>query len=395
MNKQITPIQLHQRSTIVDIVRGLALVGVLMANFTGYTDEQVPPEILQSISSPLDIKLSRINSVFFEWKFMTLFSILFGYGFGLLMSSVEKKGINTNSFFARRMFWLFFFGLIHTAFWWFDVLHLYAMSGLLLLLFRKSSDRTILYGAILCTIVFPFLTSWALVGRPDTFTEADGALIFEQFKYGNLYELIKANFIGYYKLFVVSFSEIHDVTETLGRFLFGYFLLRINLFDSIDSKKSLFGKTVLVSAPLMLIYFIVKGLVLSGKLELNSVLWEPIIKSGIVATSVCYASLLTLFYISFPRALVFRLLEALGKMTLTNYLLVSAVNIFLLYGIGLGKLGEYSMHTIWFFALCCLVLEVSFSLLWLKHFRYGPVEWIWRQLTYGKRLPLKKDKSFL
>jgi len=81
------PIQQNERVVVVDIVRGFALTGVLIANFTSYTDQQLPSYILDSISSPLDKTLSEINAVFIEWKFMTLFSILFGYGFGLIIMS--------------------------------------------------------------------------------------------------------------------------------------------------------------------------------------------------------------------------------------------------------------------------------------------------------------------
>ena len=103
MTTNASPIEQKGRAIIVDTLRGFALVGVLIANFTSFTDQQVPADILNTISSPLDVTLMHINTLFFEWKFMTLFSILFGYGFGLLLTSVEKKNINPNSFFLRRM----------------------------------------------------------------------------------------------------------------------------------------------------------------------------------------------------------------------------------------------------------------------------------------------------
>src|SRR5262245_38522709 len=108
------PVQQSERIVVVDMIRGFALTGVLIANFTSYTDQQLTSDILDSISSPLDKTLRDINTIFFEWKFFTLFSILFGYGFGLIMSSLEKKNINVNYFFIRRMFWLFVIGVIHT-----------------------------------------------------------------------------------------------------------------------------------------------------------------------------------------------------------------------------------------------------------------------------------------
>jgi len=391
MTQESNPIQQNQRNETVDVVRGLAIIGVLIANFTGYTDEQVPQVILNSISSPLDIALSKINSIFFEWKFMTLFSILFGYGFGLLMSSIEKKNMNVNVFFIRRMFWLFVIGFIHTSFWWFDVLHLYALSGVFLLFFRKSSTRTVLYGAVFFMIIFPFLTSWVLKGNPDTFTEADGLQIYEQFKNGNLIELIKANLTGYYKLFVVSFTEIHDVAETFGRFLLGYYLLRIDFFDSIENKKRLYRKTLLITLPFSITYLVVRWMMVTERVSIVSVYWEPFIKLGIVCTSMVYAIAIVLAFHSYKNNRIFIFLKSMGKMTLTNYLIISAINIFVLYGIGLGMLGEITMHVIWLLAAASLLFEAFFSLWWLRRFRYGPAEWIWRQLTYGKVLPLKKE----
>jgi uncharacterized protein len=153
----VLPIQQNERAAIVDIVRGFALVGVLIANFTSFINQNLPSDVLNSISTPIDNSLANINTVFFEWKFMTIFSILFGYGFGLILTSVEKKNINVNSFFIRRMFWLFVIGLIHTVFWWGDVLHLYAVSGVLLLIFRKLPAQTILTSSLLLMFALPLL----------------------------------------------------------------------------------------------------------------------------------------------------------------------------------------------------------------------------------------------
>ena len=143
------PIQQNERMVVVDVVRGFALIGVLIANFTSYIDQNLPSGILYSISAPLDKALSSINTIFFEWKFMTIFSILFGYGFGLILISLNKKNIHPNVFFIRRMFWLFVIGVIHTLFWWGDVLHFYAVCGVLLLAFRNLSVKLILIYSLL------------------------------------------------------------------------------------------------------------------------------------------------------------------------------------------------------------------------------------------------------
>ena len=384
------PIQQSERTVIVDIVRGFALVGVLIANFTSFTDQQLPSSVLDSISSPADKTLSLVNAIFFEWKFMTTFSILFGYGFGLILISLEKKNINADAFFIRRMFWLFIIGVIHTLFWWGDVLHFYALSGALLLLFKKSPPRIILLCSILFMFVLPPFVSWLFRDQPDYFTDKNLQLLYEQYKNGNIIDVFRMNISLYYGAFIVTGYDVHDILETLGRFLFGYYLLRIGLFNSIENKKSTFKKVLLFTAPIMTTYFMIRWLSLNGILKTEEVYWEPLIKMGIISTSCFYCSVLVLLFTSFGMTRLFSSLQALGKMTLTNYLLVSTFLIVLLYGIGFGKLGSLPMSIIWLYALGWLIFEILFSTYWLNKFRYGPMEWIWRQLTYGKRIRLRK-----
>ena len=390
MTTTIAPVEQKQRAVVVDVLRGFALIGVLLANFTGFTSEQVPTDILNSISSPLDHALIHVNTVFIEWKFMTLFSILFGYGFGLLLTSVEKKNIRPNAFFARRMFWLFVIGVIHTSFWWFDVLHFYAISGLLLLLFRKAGTRTILLLSVLFTFILPFCFSYAMQNQPDHFTDADFRNAYENFKQGNIVTLFKTNWSGYYKMYILSASDLHDVIETLGRFLFGYFLLRIKLFESVESKAAVFRNVFFITLPVVVFYFVIRWQAAAGTMDTYSVFWKLFLKIGIFCTTCFYSSIVVLLFISFGQNRISMALQALGKMTLTNYLLVSAANITILYGVGFGQLGELPMHIIWLYAFGWLIAEIVFSIWWLSNYRYGPAEWIWRQLTYRKKLPLRK-----
>jgi len=384
------PIEQKDRAIIVDVIRGFALIGVLIANFTSYVDQQTPEPILNSISSSLDRFLMSFNSVFLEWKFMTLFSILFGYGFGLILESLEKKNINPNFFFIKRMFWLFVLGVIHSIFWWGDVLNLYAMSGIMLLLFKKKSNLSILFCAVLFMLIIPVLISYLLRNIPDTFTDADIQGLYNQYKQGTLFEIFKFNINFYYRTFIVSGSNLHDIIETLGRFLLGYFLLRIKFFHLVETKKEIFKKVALFAAPVMVSYFILRWLLLNKTIHINQSVLSSLLSLGILSTTAFYVSILVIAYINFGLNKFFAALQALGKMTLTNYLMVSAFLIILLYGFGFNKLGELPIHIIWFYAIVWLFVEIMFSTYWLKQFRYGPTEWIWRQLTYWKRLQLRK-----
>jgi uncharacterized protein len=387
-----SPIQQSERTIIVDIIRGFALTGVLFANFTGYNTENLPSTIVDSISSPFDKVLININTVFFEWKFYTIFSVLFGYGFGLVLSSLEKRNINPNSFFLRRMFWLFVIGVIHTLFWWADVLHYYAICGAFLLSFKKLSIRTILTCSLLFMFIVPPLLSLLFQNDVSYFTDKNMQILYDQYLNRSVIDVFKANISLYYKAFIVTFNELHDLTETLGRFLFGYFLLRVGLFESVETKKSFFRKILLITAPVMIAYFIIWWMSLKEMINTDGILWEPFIKLGILSTSTFYASVLVILFIKFGRSKFFVALQSLGKMTLTNYLLVSAFLVTLLYGIGFGKLGTLPMHIVWVCAFVWLLFEIAFSIFWLNKFRFGSVEWIWRQLTYKKKIRLLKTK---
>ena len=218
------PVQQSERIVIVDIIRGFALTGVLFANFNAYLVQDLPTSVFESISGPIDHYLEKFNTIFVEWKFMTLFSILFGYGFGLILTNLYKKNISPNVFFIRRMFWLFVIGLIHNAFWWGDVLHFYAIAGAMLLIFQKSKTQTLLILALTFMFVVPPLFSYLYRNLPDFFTEENLQWIYQSYRFGNLFEVFNLNAKMYFPAYIVTGGDLHDISETLGRFLFGYYL---------------------------------------------------------------------------------------------------------------------------------------------------------------------------
>ena len=130
------------------------------------------------------------------------------------------------------------------------------MSGIILLLFRNKSNRFILTCGILFTLFLPVLITYFLRTLPETFTESDIQELYSKYKEGTLVDVFSFNIDFYYRMFIVSGNNLHDITETLGRFLLGYFLLRIKFFSSVETKNATFRKVALFSAPLAISYFI-------------------------------------------------------------------------------------------------------------------------------------------
>jgi len=367
------------------------MTGVVLANFNGYVEQQIPGDILHQRTSIIDQSLMTFNTVFLEWKFMTLFSILFGYGFGVIMSNQENGGLSRNLFFIRRMFWLFIMGTIHTLFWNLDVLHLYAVSGILLLFFQTvPTPRLLLFAMILM-----FVPTCVMLLMPPSPTSPDVAMaLYQSLIAPDLSTLIKGNVEAYYHMFIASGADLHDVFESLGKFLLGLWLLKSGFLErlSADSKKQLHYIAIL-AFPVALYWWIRWMLCVDSPWLPAGVPWKPLLKAGVLLNTLLYACIGLQVYLKFRSMPAVQRLVFLGKMTLTNYLLVSVFMITVLYGIGLGLLDQISISQIWLMAVGFVVLALYGSEKWLTMFKYGPAEWIWRQLSWNKRLPLLRQKT--
>jgi uncharacterized protein len=379
------------RKTHIDFLRGVAMIGVIFANFNSYLQQQLPPDMLVVSASRVDNYLMSFNSIFLEWKFMTLFSILFGYGFGVIWKSVERSGEHATTFFLRRMSWLFLLGLAHTLFWLGDVLHLYAVSGVLLLLFRNWDTKKLLLTGLLLTIgpslVMALIKTFYTFGHNVQLVED----IYAGLVSNDLATLFQTNIYGYYDMYIITGSEWQDITETLGRFLIGYWLLKSNTIENLIASPDKLKRIAYTMSLPVVFYWILRGLLLSESNWIpTGVLVSPFIKTGILLNTFFYSSWALLFYLKSKNGLLVTHIINLGKMTLTNYLSVSTVLIVTLYGIGCSLLPVIKIHQLWLMAAVWTALLMWFSSQWLTYYRYGPAEWIWRQLSWWKRMPNKK-----
>jgi uncharacterized protein len=406
---QISPISLQERIEILDVLRGLAICGILIGNMQWFSGYGFMPQALAE-QSPLADRITHFLIHFFvEGKFYSIFSFLFGFGFALQIARAEERGDQTASLFKRRLFWLLVIGLLHAYLLWAgDILSIYAVMGFLLLLFRRKTNGALLKWAF-ALMVIPILTYILLyilfvafvppeslvefkAGQIDFWNQAVTKV--QQSSYLQIVTDFNLNYIvGRYAGLIFEMR----LPKILAMFLLGFYAYRRGFFQDPSSHQPFIRR--------VLIYGLVIGLVgnvafatLAGK--------EAVIPPtlGGIAGVVAYAfgvPALALFFIALVATLwqkaawrrLLAFLAPVGRMALTNYLLQTVICVFIFYGYGFGQFGKVGALAATLIALAIFLFQILISALWLKYFSYGPVEWIWRQLTYRQRLNLRLKRQ--
>lgn len=407
---QITPVSVRERIEILDVLRGLAVCGILIGNMQWFSGYGMMPASLAA-QTPLTDRVTHFLVHFFiEGKFYSIFSFLFGFGFALQMSRAEQRGDTKAALFKRRLFWLLVIGLLHAYLLWAgDILSIYALMGFLLILFRRKTDGALLKWALVLLII-PILTYILLYVlfvafvSPDTLAKL-GAAQAEMWNNSvrNVPQSGYLQIIGGYNLNYVLGRYASLVLEmrlpkVLAMFLLGLYAYRRGFFENLSAHRPFIRR--------VLVYGLVLGLVgniafswLAGGAEAAlppspaGIVGVIAYAFGVPALAFCYiASIATLWQKDVWRR-VLALLAPVGRMALTNYLMQTVICVLIFYGYGFGQFGKMGATTVTLIALAIFLFQIMTSALWLKYFNYGPLEWIWRQLTYRQRLNLRLGRE--
>lgn len=394
-NTTATPIKPADRTVIIDVLRGFALFGVLLTNFWGLETEIPEAARKLVISSEADKLTDTAVYVLFLNKFITLFSLLFGYGFGVIIERTMGKGINPVPFFLRRMGVLFLAGLIHIGFWWGEILSFYALCGIFLLLFRKAKTETLLVTGLVCILVGGPAVQWMRLNwLPAGNPEPELTAYYNSVLNGSIGEVFTANYALMKTLFMDSWVNYRDFLEIFGKFLLGYYILRKGILKDISRQAKLVKRVWLFTLVIGALYILDKTLINVGVLEFKSKnlkLFEYIFNNaGTLSLSLFYATTIILLFLKHPGLKLFGWFREVGTMSLTNYLTHTLFYVFIFSGLGLGLLGRMPLYLILPLTIGIYSLQVLFSRFWMQRYLYGPCEWVWRQFTYFKRLPITR-----
>ncbi|MCM5661569.1 DUF418 domain-containing protein [Galbibacter mesophilus] len=402
----IQPTSRKERYKVLDVLRGFALIGVLIANMFAHSGYFfMTPEAQNNLpNAEAGNILLWIIHFTTDGKFYSIFSLLFGIGFALQLNRAKANGVKFTGRFMRRLFILLLFGILH-AFLFFvgDILTVYALLGFVLLFFTKFSNRSLLiWTAILLTLpIFQYSLKWiGNLGNPPLDLSGQYAFfetILQTYKTGSYKDIIMINiggtFFGRYPdlIFTGRFFKV------LAMFLLGYWVARKTLFRNLETHISFFKKVVkwgfLIGIPCNTILAQMMTTDAYYNLAPKGIIQPLVYAFGVPALGLAYAAGLAWLYTNPFWQKKLEILAPFGQMALTNYITQSIICVFIYQSVGLGLTGEHGPVTFTLIGLCILLFQIVFSKLWLTKFRFGPLEWLWRSLTYLKFQPILKQQK--
>jgi len=397
------PIQFHERIEVIDIIRGFALLGILIVNMAFFSYPIMYLELLgqEMWTVFLDKAVLGVISLFIEGKFYSMFSFLFGLGFVIFMERAKVRSAKPLLLFYRRIFILLIIGLFHAFFIWFgDILVSYAILGFLLPLFFNRKPKTILTWVVIFFTIAVLPTALTLL---STISVDDVAYaVYMQEFFTNIEMKVESSIYAYGQ---GTFGELmaQRVEDTLFTYNYLIFVLPLIfpmfLLGLYGGKKRIFQdikhnlpfikrvwKWSLVIGFSMSIINYLSGL----QVDLRSTgsIYDLInMGSRVLADpglSIFYMSSIVLLCQNKDWIQKLRPLANVGRMALSNYLFQSIVCTTIFYSYGLGLYGKVGPAAGLVFTLIIFATQIFISRLWLNKYRFGPIEWLWRTLTYGK-----------
>jgi uncharacterized protein len=394
----LEPVTPRERLAILDVLRGGALFGVLAANIHGlFSTRWLRGLAPEADTSAIDRAAAHFVELVIAGKAMTLLTFLFGLGFAMQLVRADERGEDARPLFARRLAALFLIGACHVTFlWWGDVTWTYAVSGFALLAFRRAGSRALLAWSLVLTFVPHLVMSIPAVGeavrevipRPAD-PKAFRAEVLDAI-HGTDYLVLSWAHLRHAFYFVAAIAPWYFL-HNVGRFLLGYYAGRRHLFDGDGAAHlPLFRRLVawglaigILGAAARLLHdsslMAGRELLLPAQLGLRA-----LVDLATLGLAAAYASIAVLLFQRPAWRRVLLVLAPVGRMPLTTYLSQSVAATFVFYGWGLDQAGTLGAAGCLGVAFVVFSLQIAVAHLWLRRFRFGPAEWLWRTLSYGR-----------
>jgi len=415
MSNNPTPLSSRERIDYMDLLRGIAIFGILIANLRWFS--LYSPQVSGWFTfAEIDRTVHLLQGVFIESKFYTIFSILFGWGIALQINRSKKDDTSTAAFLRRRLWFMMLLGGLHMFFIWEgDIVFLYGLVGFVLVALRNYSNRILLTTGILLllspVLLYLLKMSWPWVNYPSDYLYSLGEKVYQHFGWidqdtsrtGVLSESttiisnIKITLADAPYRFAYLFA-VSRIPKVLGAMLIGFYIGRTNLYSEMMKHKKVVFRATIAG----LIVFVPLNYWLEGVLKNDTAYYQRQIE-GLYYTiadslvvfplALAYMTSLALLFEKTWIQTILNPVLAVGKTAFSNYVFQSIIGIILFYGVGFGLALQFGPLAWTIAAVIIFSFQIILSNLWLKYFRFGPLEWIWRSLTYRKIQPLKLAKD--
>ncbi len=416
----LAPVTESARIRAVDVLRGFAVLGILAMNIIAFalpSDAYIDPmsDAINKYAGAFaggNYVVWLVSYLLIDMKMMSIFSMLFGAG--LVLMHDRAAGSSFARIYYRRMLWLLLFGLIHAyLFWYGDILTMYALCGLVLYPMRRWRPRTLIVLGIAVMLVAVLIESamggmmffvrwgaehgspglvkaWAdmSTGLTPIAAEIDAEVAALR---GSLFSVLRQNAVEAF-FFQALLFPLMMIWRAGGLMLVGMGLMKLGVFSAQRSRAFYLWMTLIgygIGLPLIGYgaydqirhrFDMIWSLMVGWHFNYVGSFFVALGHVGVVMIVVQSGAL---------RWLVDRL-AAVGRMALTNYLVQTLICTFIFFGWGLGYFGYVQRQWLPLFVVGIWIIQLLYSPLWLHHFRFGPMEWLWRTLTYWKRQPFSR-----
>ncbi len=436
--KTALPREGKSRIELLDILRGIALLGILLMNIPYFAAPYMYEKniiLTDDMSGPGYYVWWVVNGIF-EGTMRGLFTLLFGAGCLLLMLRFEDRN-GTNSaadLHYRRMIWLIVFGLIHGYLlqWPGDILYLYGLVGLFIFPIRHWKPKNLL---ITCGILLVLLSvkdtamtysfhqmrldGVALESRSEKgdILENDDQIKLEEWRETSakmsidslrksadeLTEKVQGNWLSSFALMASYTFKLETKKAYTSLFwdallgiLLGMFLYKTGWIQGEKRKKHYLYLMLAGYIPGLTLSYLNLNAMLASQFDFSQyAAYNPVNLYQLkrLLLTLGHMSLIVLIWKSGFFAIFFTMIGRVGRMAFSNYIAQTLICTTIFYGFGLGYFGELERSEWYLVVLGVWIILIIFSTLWLQWFQYGPLEWVWRRLTYWTRIPLKRVSS--
>jgi uncharacterized protein len=405
----VTPVQSTDRLLSLDTLRGFAVLGILIMNIQSFSLPGAAYINPTAYGSLVDVNkvIWIISHLIASEKFISIFAMLFGAGILLFSDKLRSAGIRSAPLHYRRLFWLFVFGMLHAYLLWYgDILVALSLCGMLVFIFRKKKPSSLLWISLIFFIIpIIFYTSssltmpyWSAEARQqlaETWKPEHETIMKEidAMRGSWLDQMgvrVPAAFFMQTSLFLME-----TFWRLMSMMLLGMALYKMNFLSGNFSKRSYLS--VAIGGILIGVFIGGIGVVLNFETEwtmrFSMFLGRHFNYIGSVVMAVGYSAALILISKSYHLDFLKNTLAVIGRMAFSNYILQTIICTTIFYGFGFGRFAKSGRIILSLEVLIIWLIITLFSLFWLKYFRYGPLEWTWRSLTYWKIQPLTKEKE--